>query len=551
MASYAETRDDETLRLLEPAITAFIAQCHGPLNEASACARQTVFFFPGGMASRLRRARKKFVDGAAWAQAPHYDTVWVTFNTPVGGARDLKMHRDSAGTFRDKGDYIIVADAPLSLLGCTPHDGFIAWCAANNVDLFVFPWDWRRRLDETVTFFLGKFLPHFRTRVQAAGCPDPLARFALVGHSFGGMVANLLLRSNHPLLANLTRVITVATPFYGYAGQLHRWFEGDANVNSFGLFKQEIMETVASMPGLYVLHFLDEATFANVTIQAGLTALAEPFPLPAYPSLDATNQNVLADAYNPQINGALVRYPTLTGFDHAELDYARLQFQYLASPMDPALLQKFYNIRGVRTEADNETPINNTVGNVTWSFIPTSFDASDPSPISDGTRVPGDDTQPAWTARLATNAPERCITVRASNIDHMFMMNNASVLAEIQTVLCPEGAAVSQAQIPQPEPASDDDMVEFMRFLYENRLRVTRWPDLDDPKLRDALPEEFRDKLPSIARRFISDVMKRPSPPGLLGPAGGGPAREPRAPEGKGSEPARPTPPKRKKKKKR
>ena len=110
---------------------------------------------------------------------------------------------------------------------------------------------------------------------------------------------------------------------------------------------------------------------------------------------------------------------------------------------------------------------------------------------------------------------------------------------------------MSQAQIPQPEPASDDDMVEFMRFLYENRLRVTRWPDLDDPKLRDALPEEFRDKLPSIARRFISDVMKRPSPPGLLGPAGGGPAREPRAPEGKGSEPARPTPPKRKKKKKR
>ena len=212
MATYAETRDDETLRLLTPAINAFIAQCHRPLSPTSTCPRQTVFFFPGGMASRLRRATAKFVDGAVGAQMFNYDTVWVTLLTPAGGARDLKMHRDSTGTFRDKGDYIIVADAALSLLNCTPHDGFIAWCAANNVDLFVFPWDWRRRLDETVTFFLHKFLPFFRASVQNAGCPDPLTRFALVGHSFGGMVANLLLRSNPPILANLTRVITVVTP---------------------------------------------------------------------------------------------------------------------------------------------------------------------------------------------------------------------------------------------------------------------------------------------------------------------------------------------------
>ena len=83
------------------------------------------------------------------------------------------MHRDSTGTFRDKDDRIIVADAALSFADCTPHDGFITWCGNNNVDLFVFPNDWRRRMDETATFFVGKFLPFFRAHVQGAGCPDP------------------------------------------------------------------------------------------------------------------------------------------------------------------------------------------------------------------------------------------------------------------------------------------------------------------------------------------------------------------------------------------
>jgi hypothetical protein len=228
------------------------------------------------------------------------------------------------------------------------------------------------------------------------------------------MIANLVLRSNNSILANITRVITVATPFYGYSGQVHRWFEGDPNLNFFDIFKQEMMETTASLPGLYVLHFLDEATFNNGTNQAALTALAEPFPLAGYPSLDAANANMLADAYNPQTSGPLVRYPTLAGFDRTELDYARLQFQYLASPMDPHLAQKFYNIRGVRTAADQQTPINDTVGNITWAFIPTNFDSGDPSPIADGAAVPGDNTLPAWSTRLATNAPNRCITVKAS-----------------------------------------------------------------------------------------------------------------------------------------
>jgi hypothetical protein len=85
--TYAETRDDETMFRLGPAIDAFIAQCQKPADPDSPCARQTVFFFPGGMASRLMRATQKYVDGAT-GPAPrfNYDTVWMKPATLFGGA---------------------------------------------------------------------------------------------------------------------------------------------------------------------------------------------------------------------------------------------------------------------------------------------------------------------------------------------------------------------------------------------------------------------------------------------------------------------------------
>jgi hypothetical protein len=534
--TYDETRDSEQLNVLKPAIDDFIGRFQNPPATTSTCPRRTMFFFPGGMATQLSRARAKFVDGATALQTFQYDPVWLVGSTFLGGARDLKMYRDSAGTFRDKGSRIIVSDGIVSFFGSTPHDALIDWCADNHVDLFVVPWDWRRRLDETAEFFARKFLPFFQARVIAAGGPDPLASFVLVGHSFGGMVVNLILRDNDPMVANLTHAITVATPFYGYPGQMHRWFEGEKYLNGpLDVFKQDMMETIASLPGLYILHFLDEVTYNNSTNQAALTAGDPDFPLLSYPSMDATTPNRRADPYKPQTNGALVRYPVLTGFDGTELDYARLQFQLLASPMDPSQLEKFYNIRGVRTEADEETPISDTIGSVTWDWIATTFDSTDPSPIVDGASVPGDDTQPAWTARLATNDPSRCITVRGSDVQHMCMMNHALVMEAIETILCPKGAAVSSSSTPAPSPVSDEDVVEFLRWMSANAEIVRQWTRLDDPKLRDSVPRKFRGIFDAIARRIMRDIMKRPGPKERTEPAAPPrTARAPKPPAGRG-----------------
>jgi hypothetical protein len=129
--SYQDTGDSEHLRLLTPAIAAFISRSQNPLATASTCPRQTVFFFAGGLATQLLRATEKFRDGVTKPQTFDYEVAWVTEETlNCGTVRNLKMDRDGSGVFRDKGDRIIVASgviyAPL-------YDGFIAWCANNNL----------------------------------------------------------------------------------------------------------------------------------------------------------------------------------------------------------------------------------------------------------------------------------------------------------------------------------------------------------------------------------------------------------------------------------
>ncbi len=252
--------------------------------------------------------------------------------------------------------------------------------------------------------------------------------------------------------------------------------------------------------------------------------------------MDAADATVRADAYNPKTNGSLVRYPAGTGFDLAELDYARLQIQQLAAPMAASLAEKFYNIRGVTTQSDGQTPRNNTPSELTWDWVPTSFDSTDPSPIVDGPKVPGDNTQPAWSARLATNAPARCITVKAQDMSHLLIMNNARTLNALGSILCAPGAAMSPSVPPPPEPASDEDLIAFMRWLRKRPRRKAPSLRFDDPARRDLVPPEFRDKLPGITLRIIMDIMKRPAPPGASGPA---PTRRMRSKPRRARKPAR------------
>jgi pimeloyl-ACP methyl ester carboxylesterase len=425
--TYDETRDSEQLRLCDRSIDDFVKR-YNKISKKPPARRQTIILFPGGGGCQLKRATTKFIDGISAAQTFRYRAIWLTIGSFLGDALLLRMNKVATGggaySYRDKDDYIIVADGAVRLGTFTPYDGFITWCNQKKIDWFVFGWDWRRRLDETVEFFQQQFLPHFQARVVAECGADPLADFSLVGHSFGGMVVNWMLRKHD--VAEMKRAVTVATPFYGYAGQIHRFFEGDTLFNGpFDVMKMDVIRTFTSFPAFYALLFLDGDTYDlnKVALQNDPN-----YPLPDYPSVDATVPLVRADPYDPQTNGAQVRYPppsTMSGFDPDELANGKAVVKFLAGPLSAARAAKFFNLRGART-----TP--NTVGGTKWTWLPPPFD---PSPIADDPPMPGDGTLPAWSTRLVTLDSGHCIPLVSADVEHMFIMNSALTLAELGTVL--------------------------------------------------------------------------------------------------------------------
>jgi hypothetical protein len=299
-----------------------------------------------------------------------------------------------------------------------------------QIDWFVFPWDWRRSVKDVGTFFIDRFLPHFQERVQnECNSADPLADYSLIGHSAGGLVVNWILRNIAPHPGNLRRVITVAAPFYGYGGQLHRWFEGHPLVNGFpGIpgfdYTKDIIKALSSFPGSYSWHFLPKGYYDNnlADFQSG------PYPLLSYPSVDFTTNNP-ADPYDPQPPDH--RYPkkSQSGFDKdVELPKAKALFADLTSPLSAAQAATFVNIRG-------DTTANNTLNTTTWKLVP----PIEPSRIADTSITPGDGTQPAWTTRdielAKAGFPANVITVVGGDAEHSIILDSPQTLAQVAAVL--------------------------------------------------------------------------------------------------------------------
>jgi hypothetical protein len=124
--------------------------------------------------------------------------------------------------------------------------------------------------------------------------------------------------------------------------------------------------------------------------------------------------------------------------------------------------------------------------------------------------VPGDDTQPAFTARLATNL-DRCVTVKATDIAHICLMNNKQVLMAIQAILCPDQAEMKLPEPSrQPEPVSDQDVLDFLTWM------TTHWLNIRDLTSFEALVDEKKltqtFNLAGIAQRFLADMMRGVGP---------------------------------------
>jgi pimeloyl-ACP methyl ester carboxylesterase len=417
MTTYNTTRESEQLRYLKVDIASFIQRYESkPLTSG----RRTLFLFPGGMGSQLLRARTPYQNNGT-AQTFQYDNYWLSPLTFLGGALSLGMYRHGSG-FRDHENRIVIPYGAVELFGLTPYSRFTDWCELNDLDWFIFGWDWRRRLEDTVSFFLNKFLPLFRSAVQQQSGADPLQDFILMGHSFGGMVVSLMLHQNNPLLANMSRAVTVASPFYGYDGQIHRWFEGEPLLNQIGPIDvtKPMIEVITSLPGCYALPYLDEQTY----LANKLALQSDPdFPLNSYPSKDFMNAGQDVDPFSPGPN----RYPTDTGFDMIELNHAVTTYRKIAAGPPAQYASKFFNIRGI------QSPKGSTPGSISWGLLtgPVNPHAS---PVTSGSGCPGDGTLPAWSTRLATLHGNHVVPVEG-NIDHMFMMEENETQQAVAHVL--------------------------------------------------------------------------------------------------------------------
>jgi pimeloyl-ACP methyl ester carboxylesterase len=414
--TYSATRDSEQLRYLKADIQQFILRYQS--RNIAVQKRKTLIFLVGGMASELFRARTKYNPSGPVNQTFQYDTVWLTPLSFLGDVLKLKMNIGSDNVAHDLQDRVVIAGGSISLAGISPYTFFEAWCEFKDVDWFTYGWDWRLSFDDCTDFFVKKFLPTLRADVMSATGNDPLADLVLVGHSAGGIIVNLAMQGPSPILNTVSRAITVGTPFYGYGGQLHRYFEGESYFNLLGCDK--VVKTLASFPGPYAYQYMDPATYLT---HAAAFKLDIPYVLMNYPSKDAVTTTQDVDAYSLGSN----RYPAGIGVTQPKLDAGHTTSQRVAQgPPVGARRDAFYCIRG--NQGTNTTATGLHWGNVTNTYQP----GISPSPIIDDPGlVRGDGTQPAWTAKLIDLPTTHVSTISIGPLGHMFMMEEPAVQTKI------------------------------------------------------------------------------------------------------------------------
>ncbi len=493
--SYAESRNAAQLDHLRVRTLQFVQRWHG---KPPGTKRRTLFLFPGGMGSNLLKARTGYVDNGPPIQKFSYDMIWLTLGSLLGDALECEMVWNPADQiYRDVGNRIVIADGSAELLGIDPYVGFTDWCEANDIDWFTFGWDWRRPVSEAAAFFASEFLPMFQTVVKAeCGGVDPLADYIVLGHSEGGMVVNAMLRAA-ALPAGLTAAIAVASPFYGYGGQIHRWFEGDSMF--FLLDTMDVIRVISSLPGLYALPFLDHATWTRDRVALGQDA----YPLLSYPSVG--NKVPVLDV-DPFVYSD-TRYPTGTGFDEAALGKGFAEYIKLSEPM-VGYQGIFSVLRGVRLNVAGKVA-KQTRGGLTWGLLnPAKVYEPDDTPLHDAAKVPGDGTLPAWSTHLV-GTPSTDIVSR--DAEHAFLMEMPETQAAIARIL---GLGAPQALL-RRESRPVATQAELDAFVM--RLRAQTSGAESAQAFRAAALKAFENQrmgaLKRLAARLIANIGRPPTAP--------------------------------------
>lgn len=416
--------------------------------------RPTVVLLPGGMGSQLDRSPDAFDKLTSGFE--RYDPVWI--DAGVLFEKDaLKLEIDTEDRDRDR--HIIVPNGPLRFL-VKAYDGTEAWARDSKFNYIVFGYDWRRPLEEAAGY-LEYFLNYLREAVFRRHKENPLPRTTLFAHSQGGLVAKIFLHRIVDVAAWLERLITVATPFYGTATHMDRYFVGQQPLNALH-GTRETARIIATLPGPYALMFIDRATFARDFARLGFASAAD------YPMIDPAGQHV-----DPYDRGNAARYPAWINLDH--LDRARRIRATIALDLPKAVIDRVVNIRA---GGDRTTPVKQR-----WRPVPGNFDpdAGGASPLETVKSGDGDGTVPAWSACLA-QASNRHDLQQAKA--HMDLMEHVEVLNLVGPMLDPQYTPVATTSPKglygrSEARASKAEIQDLFRDVAESKT------GRDDPRLGD------------------------------------------------------------------
>jgi pimeloyl-ACP methyl ester carboxylesterase len=413
--------------------------------------RPTIVMIPGGMGSQIDRSTKPFRSRAS-LPFKKYDPIWMDLGIIFD---DEVLQLEIKANGHDLGNHICIPNGPLRFL-IEPYRATADFFRDKDYNYIVYAYDWRRPVVESASF-LKFFLKLLQSRVQDLRHEDPLPNTTLLCHSMGGLVTKVFLQRQfrqNPTAADvrqwMSRFVTVATPFYGAATHMNRYYKGQEPLNIISGTKP-LAKVVGTMPGPYILMFLDRKAYARN---------ADRLEIDRYPVRDSKNKDQEADPYDENL---IERYPPWVKKDYLH-EAVRLRAA-IARPLPDAVAERVFHFRATKSKTWVELHWENVDGS---RYDP----GKDDSPIS-GKKGEGDGTVPAWAARLA-QIPDSQVFNLTKAKSHGELLEHPETLKGLhhlvnndmlpRTIQAPEKApGLSKASLPAVE--------KFFEDVSKNRIK--------------------------------------------------------------------------------